>query len=75
MACADLAVGKPGGLSTSECLALGLPMLVVSPIPGQEERKDEAQARLPPRPEVDQIIYESEKSHTQNGPCLEYGER
>lgn len=38
MACADLAVGKPGGLSTSECLALGLPMLVVSPIPGQEER-------------------------------------
>lgn len=38
MVCADLAVGKPGGLSTSECLALGLPMLIVSPIPGQEER-------------------------------------
>lgn len=41
MACADLAVGKPGGLSTSECLALGLPMLVVSPIPGQEERNSD----------------------------------
>jgi processive 1,2-diacylglycerol beta-glucosyltransferase len=38
MVCADLAIGKPGGLSTSECLALGLPMLIVSPIPGQEER-------------------------------------
>ena len=38
MACADLAITKPGGLTTSECLAVGLPMLIVSPIPGQEER-------------------------------------
>ncbi len=38
MTCADLALTKPGGLTSSECLALGLPMLVVSPIPGQEER-------------------------------------
>ncbi len=38
MTCADLALTKPGGLTTSECLAVGLPMLVVSPIPGQEER-------------------------------------
>jgi processive 1,2-diacylglycerol beta-glucosyltransferase len=38
MACADLAITKPGGLSTSECLAMGLPMILVSPIPGQEER-------------------------------------
>ncbi len=38
MACADLVVTKPGGLTTSECLAMGLPMIVNSPIPGQEER-------------------------------------
>ena len=38
MACADIAITKPGGLTTSECLAVGLPMLIVSPIPGQEER-------------------------------------
>lgn len=38
MACADLAITKPGGLSTSECLVMGLPMLLVNPIPGQEER-------------------------------------
>jgi processive 1,2-diacylglycerol beta-glucosyltransferase len=38
MACADLVITKPGGLSTSECLAMGVPMLLVSPIPGQEER-------------------------------------
>lgn len=38
MACADLVVTKPGGLTTSECLAMGLPMIVNAPIPGQEER-------------------------------------
>jgi processive 1,2-diacylglycerol beta-glucosyltransferase len=38
MAACDLVVTKPGGLTTSECLALGLPMLLISPIPGQEER-------------------------------------
>jgi len=41
MACADVAVTKPGGLTTAECLAMGLPMIVVSPIPGQEERNAE----------------------------------
>jgi processive 1,2-diacylglycerol beta-glucosyltransferase len=38
MAAADLAVTKSGGLTTAECLAMGLPMIVRDPIPGQEER-------------------------------------
>jgi processive 1,2-diacylglycerol beta-glucosyltransferase len=38
MTAADLVVTKPGGLSVSECLAMARPMLLVSPIPGQEER-------------------------------------
>jgi len=38
MTASDVAITKPGGLTTSECLAVGLPMIVVSPIPGQEER-------------------------------------
>jgi processive 1,2-diacylglycerol beta-glucosyltransferase len=38
MTAADLVITKPGGLSVSECLAKGKPMLLVSPIPGQEER-------------------------------------
>ncbi|MCY3023099.1 MAG: glycosyltransferase [Planctomycetota bacterium] len=37
----DLTVTKPGGLSTSECLARCVPMVLVSPIPGQEERNAE----------------------------------
>lgn len=35
---ADLFVGKPGGISASECMAAGLPMVLVNPIPGQEVR-------------------------------------
>jgi processive 1,2-diacylglycerol beta-glucosyltransferase len=38
MAAADLMVGKAGGLTTSEALAHALPMALVEPIPGQEER-------------------------------------
>ncbi len=38
MACSDLVISKPGGLTTAECLAMGLPMIVSAPIPGQEER-------------------------------------
>jgi processive 1,2-diacylglycerol beta-glucosyltransferase len=38
MALASLVVTKPGGLTTSEALARGLPMVVVNAIPGQETR-------------------------------------
>ena len=38
MSLADLLVTKPGGLTTAEALACGLPLVVVSPIPGQETR-------------------------------------
>ena len=41
MAASDFAVTKPGGLTSSECLALALPMVIVNPIPGQEERNSD----------------------------------
>ena len=41
MRSADLFIGKPGGLTTSEALACGLPMCIVAPIPGQEERNSD----------------------------------
>ena len=36
MAVSDLLITKPGGLTSSEALALGKPMLILNPIPGQE---------------------------------------
>ena len=37
MSVCDLVVTKPGGLTTSESLASKLPMVIINPIPGQEE--------------------------------------
>ena len=36
MAVADLIITKPGGLTSSEALALGRPLFILNPIPGQE---------------------------------------
>ena len=33
----DLVISKPGGLTTSEAMASELPMVIINPIPGQEE--------------------------------------
>ena len=41
MTAADMVLGKPGGLTTSEALAKGLVFVVVNPIPGQEERNSD----------------------------------
>ena len=41
MRVATLFVGKPGGLSSSECMAAGLPMVLINPIPGQEVRNSD----------------------------------
>jgi processive 1,2-diacylglycerol beta-glucosyltransferase len=36
MAVADLIITKPGGLTSSEALAIGKPLFILNPIPGQE---------------------------------------
>ncbi len=38
---ADCVITKPGGLSTTECIVLGKPIISISPIPGQEEHNAE----------------------------------
>ena len=37
----DLVITKPGGLTTSESLACNLPLIIINPIPGQEEENAE----------------------------------
>ena len=41
MSISSLVVTKPGGLTSSESLASSLPMLIINPIPGQEEENAE----------------------------------
>lgn len=41
MDASDCIITKPGGLTTSEALAKRLPIIIVNPIPGQEDRNTE----------------------------------
>ena len=41
MSISDMVITKPGGLTTTESLASGLPIIVINPIPGQEEENAE----------------------------------
>lgn len=41
MSAADCIITKPGGLTVSESIAKALPMILINPIPGQEERNVE----------------------------------
>ncbi len=41
MDAADCIITKPGGLSTSEAMAKNLPIIMMEPIPGQEDRNKE----------------------------------
>jgi processive 1,2-diacylglycerol beta-glucosyltransferase len=41
MKTADLLISKAGGLTTTEAITLGLPMLIVRPTPGQEDGNTE----------------------------------
>lgn len=41
MSISSLVITKPGGLTTTESLASGLPMIIINPIPGQEEQNAE----------------------------------
>lgn len=41
MQCSDILITKPGGLTISEALICEIPLVLFSPIPGQEEKNEE----------------------------------
>lgn len=41
MSIADVVITKPGGITSSEALASGVPIIAINPIPGQEEENAE----------------------------------
>ncbi len=64
MDCADCFISKPGGLTTSEALAKQLPLIIVNPIPGIEDRNTEfltnngVAMRVSPTCPIDEVIYQ-----------------
>lgn len=63
MDAADCIVTKPGGLTTSEALAKGLPIIIANPIPGQEDRNEEfllnngAAIKISPTFPIDEALF------------------
>jgi processive 1,2-diacylglycerol beta-glucosyltransferase len=45
MSASDVLVGKPGGLTSAECRARGLPMVIACAVPGQEDRNAQCMER------------------------------
>lgn len=64
MSASDLLVSKPGGMTISEALVKRLPMVLISPIPGQEEKNARyllnggAAARLYPKQNIEEVLYQ-----------------
>ena len=64
MTVADLVITKAGGLTVSEALTKGVPMLIYKPIPGQEEKnaafleKSGAARAVSNRAELEETIFE-----------------
>lgn len=60
MGASDMLLGKPGGLTTAEGLSRGLVIVIVNPIPGQEERN------------ADHLLEEGVAIRCNNLPALAY---
>lgn len=55
MAVSDLVVSKPGGITTSEALSMGLPMVMIKPIPGQEVSNTEYMLKERAAVKIDEV--------------------
>ncbi len=64
MQISDLIITKPGGITVSEALAESLPIILMSPIPGQEERNAQfllncgVAARITETDDVDTVLHQ-----------------
>lgn len=81
MDAADCIVTKPGGLTSSEALAKGLFMILINPIPGQEDRNSEflvnngVAVRVTKTFPLDEAVYqvmENRWRRTQGSSCIHY---
>jgi len=83
MAASDILVGKAGGLTSSEAFARGLILVIVNPVPGQEERNSDhfleegvairCNNILVLGPKVDTLINDSKKLNWMYNNVSRYG--
>ncbi|MFN3966299.1 MAG: MGDG synthase family glycosyltransferase [Endomicrobiia bacterium] len=73
MDASDLLITKPGGLTTSEALTKNLPMILIEPLPGQEQRNAEylTKHRLAERCEDINKLHEIVKTFLKNPEKIE----
>lgn len=81
----SLVVTKPGGLTSSESLVSGLPMIIINPIPGQEEENAEFLEKsgvgvwIKKEDNIDEVINnllnDSEKLEQMKNKCLLLGKK
>ena len=55
MEISSLVISKPGGITTSESLAKGLPMLIINPIPGHEQKNTDHLLKYKVAVKVDRV--------------------
>jgi len=56
MDASDLVITKPGGLTTAEALAKGLPIIIINPLPGQEAKNTQFLASIEAAKKVDSYL-------------------
>jgi processive 1,2-diacylglycerol beta-glucosyltransferase len=64
MSASDLIISKPGGMTISEALVKRLPIILISPIPGQEEKNARfllnsgVAARIYPKQNIEEVLFQ-----------------
>ena len=64
MSASDFIISKPGGMTISEALVKNLPLILISPIPGQEEKNARflqnsgAAVRIYPKQSIEEVLFQ-----------------
>lgn len=64
MSASDFIISKPGGITVSEALVKNLPLILISPIPGQEEKNARflqntgVAGRIYPKQSVEEVLFQ-----------------
>jgi len=64
MTVSDMIITKPGGITTSEALAKNVPMIIIKPLPGQEQNNTKFLLKMGVAEKADSVKQTVEKLHS-----------